>query len=190
MSHGSNARYAYYRCTTHAQQYYTGTACHPNVVRQNAIAEALNDALAPVLQGDVALDTLIQTSTPDLQRLETRRDTLRSQLEAINTKRKRLAIALADGTMDAGPYRAADDELVEDLECILDGIRQIDQRLVTLPTTAERQAAIEDLQTYWRDHYAWILHEDHKHELNALLRRLGVRIICEANRVTAVTFLR
>jgi chromosome segregation ATPase len=188
MSHLTSIDHEYYRCSVHAHRSYTGEPCHPNNTRQVVIARALSEALGPILEGDVDIEDLIQDASPDLARLETEKERLREEIRAIDEKRKRLALALGEGTMDAGPYRAADGELVEQLEGILARIQAIDREITAQPTTEERAAALEELREHWRDDEgAWLREEDGKLRMNAALRQLGVRVICEDCAVVRVS---
>jgi len=188
MVHGRGADYEYYRCTVHAHKSFTGRTCHPNNTRQTKIARALSSALTPPIDG-ADIEALIQDAAPDLAHLDAERERLREAVRAIEEKRKRLAIALADGVMEAGPYRAADGELVERLEAILARIQAIDRKLASQPTMEERATAVRDLLAYWRESDgAWLLEERHKHELNAILRQIGARVLCEDCEVVAIAF--
>ena len=187
MGHHASGYHAYYGCAKHIEKSFTREACHPNNTRVATIAQKLDAFLSPALAGDVDVDALLEQATPDLSRLQQERERLRTEMESTRGKRKRLALALAEGTMEAGPYRQADDQLVEDLDRTLAGIHTIDQRLLTQPTAGERREAIEELRHYWQEGDTdWLLREDCKHEIQALLRRLGIRIYCEENAVTAI----
>lgn len=190
MVHGDSGRNQYYRCTVHAHKSYTGETCHPNNTRQEKIAQALNDALLPALEGDVDVGTLAAGTPRDPDRVQAQRDRLHEQLAAVEEKRTRLALAFADGTVQPGPYRSADDELMAALEAILTSVRALEQRELARPDPAELDAALRSLRDHWRESEgAWLLEQEHKHELNAALRRLGIRIMCEDCEVTEIIFL-
>lgn len=190
MVHGRGNSYAYYRCTVHAHRSYTGETCHPNNTRQVAIARALSRALAPALDADIDLRALGLEISPDISHIERERQGLHEQVQRIEGQRKRLALAFAEGIVETGPYQTADQELVAIIERARARMRSLDQKLARQPTPAERTEALERLRKDWQaGDGAWLLEDESKLELNATLRQLGIRILCEDCEVVQIAFV-
>lgn len=169
-----------YRCAKHNQARRYGR-CHPNWINAELIFQALHEALRGFHDDPAAIEEMLAQTAPDRPQLEEDLERARAAAKAVQAKRERLALTLADGKMTADVYRAADDRLIEELEHVTSQATEIQTRLARLPSLEERRTDLEDLAA----DPDWIL-EGPVGEVQAKLRRSGLRVIVEEGKVEEI----
>jgi septal ring factor EnvC (AmiA/AmiB activator) len=127
------------RCAKHNQARRYGT-CHPNWINAELIFQALHEALQGFHDDPAAIEEMLSQTAPDRPRLEADLERARAAAKAVQTKRERLALTLADGKMIADVYRGADDCLIEELEHVTSQATKIQTRLARLPSLEDLAA--------------------------------------------------
>ena len=102
-------------------------------------------------------------------------------IEDTQVKRKRLALTLADGKLSADIYRAADDQLVAELDHAVAQAKEIQERLADLPSPGRRRAEIEELSA----NPDWLL-DGPDDEVRVSLLRPGTRVLIEESQIKKI----
>jgi len=178
MSRIANDYYVYLRCSTHATKSKTGVACHPNLIHHDLAMEMVQEILEMVLDDPARLELALQAGAGPRRSLDERLQQLEQQAATVEEQRKRIALALAAGTMDAGMYRQTDDALVEQLAALHAARLDVEQERATTLSAAERRRLFEELRGKVQQ-----LLEMEPRQVSARLQRLGLRIWCEDGQV-------
>lgn len=166
----------YYSCAKHNCQRRWGP-CHCNWTDSAGIFSAIETTIqALALPG--AIETALITAGPDRTALQSELGAAQGVLQAVETKRQRLALALADGKMTADIYRTTDDQLIEELERAAAHLIQTQTRLASLPSIEERRAALETLII----HPDW-LRTGPIQQTRAALLQSGLRVLVENGQI-------
>jgi DNA invertase Pin-like site-specific DNA recombinase len=104
-----NRRTYSYRCSKHARSSVTGQPCHNNYVTQRKLYAALTDHLQHLATHPTALDQAL--ATPDTTDHQADILHVDRRLADLDTRRNRLALALAAGHLDPQMYKKTDDLL-------------------------------------------------------------------------------
>jgi len=113
--------------------------------------------------------------------LRERAQTIEREIEAIEEKRQRIALAFAGGNMDIGVYRATDDILLTDLDRMRTDLAGVKRQLALMPDVQSRRESLEALTRILDQ-----IHELSPLEVNALLRNAGIRIECEERSIVYI----
>lgn len=176
----------YFRCNRHYNK--TTPPCHPNHVREETVVAMAETALA-LLATDEAIEEALSRDAPDVAGMEREVGRAARAIEKVQEKRKRLALALAEGAMTGDVYRAADGELLADLAREEAALSEARERLALVPDPTERRDALGSLRAL-RDATAAGMHGWLRvlplEEARAALLRAGVVVYCEEGKVIEV----
>jgi len=168
------------RCSKHNRKSITGQPCHPNYVSERAIVQAITGYLA-TLTDPAGLDHAL-THVDDTAPLQEELAAVEHHLDDLATRRHRLALALAAGHVDPQIYRAADDQLLEDVLTLEAQRQHLQTLLAAAPDLAARRAALEALIPIFPD----LIHHTPAPRIRTLLQNAGLRVECEAGAITSI----
>lgn len=171
-----------FRCATHANQNTSGMSCHTNLVREAVVVRRVEQALAALRAMEPAdLDAAMERYAPDRARLDRTRDVAAQTLRDAQERHTRLALAVADGAIDANAARRADARLLEEVAAARAALGNAEQALAALPSAQALREAVADALALPQDLRAAPLEEQRQ----ALLRA-GVRVWCEEGQVVRI----
>jgi len=173
---------AYYlRCSKHATKSRDPEVygCHANTIDESYVLAAVGEWLAEIATPETIDQALANSTGQD--KLEAELADLRRLAEDREQKRRRLAHALAAGSMDPQVYHDVDTEILAELEAAELRAEEIRAMLVSLPDPGQRRAHLEALAAD-----AFRLAEMDRDAVNAALRGAGVRVYCEDREIAII----
>jgi len=181
MTRVKNHNTYYLRCSTHARKSTTGTPCHPNRIKESAVIAALTHHLHHLATDPHALDQAL--ATPRTTARQTDLLHVDDRLANLDTRRNRLALALAAGHLDPQMYKKTDDVLKEDVVKLQLERQQLQQQLAAAPDPHARRQAILTLASDLPD----LLAQAPPAQIRTLLQNAGIHIQCDAGAITSIT---
>ena len=146
--------------------------CHANGIQE----EIVRDAVIAVLFEIADLDDLrARILMPERNEQEAQIERVQSRIHAIELERERLAEALAGGAMDLDVYQAVDAPKREELLAKRARLVELHQERQLSVAPVVRWQSVEELRTLIADGWDGV----EPSRLNALLRRLGLRVWVE-----------
>ena len=170
------------RCGTHCRAHLTGDRCHANNIHEADVMLAALTYIDALLAADPGVLATLFTVDESAQDVRDSLEDVERRVEAVNVRRRRVALAFADGTMDAGMYRATDDGLLADLDRLEQVRVDLRQRIEAVPSAADRAAVLDEL----RSQRGGLLALEPL-EYNAALLRLGVQVEVDGGAVVRVS---
>lgn len=182
---GGSKRPRSFRCVKHANKSLYG-ACHPNHVKVAVVETAVERALAAAAT-DADVTATVAQSAHGYAQLRQEVAQAAHAAQAVRQKRRRLALALADGKMMADVYRTADDTLIEEQRIVTATLADAQARAARLPSVEEREASLRQLRDLTLEHGAsgW-LRAAPVEEMRTLLREIGVEVWCEERKIVRI----
>lgn len=168
------------RCGTHRKSSFTGTTCHANNIKMEAVGQAISAYLAQLVDLEAVNAQLADQA--DREPLRERLAEIERSVEAAEKKRNRLALAYAAGAMDMSIYRTADDQVLDDLAALAEEAERIEAELAREVDPAVRLAGIEIVRVMLEEE----LEDVPALEVSTVLRNIGLRVEIEDRRVVWV----
>lgn len=175
---------AYYlRCSRHShrKRWQGSDGCHPNHIPEETVMRALGEWLAQLTTTQAVELALAQSS--GAADLESEIDRLERRLAELAPKRRRLALAYADGKMDLDVYHEADGELRDAEDAARVRLAELCTMLAARPDPEMRRQYVEQLIAEGLD-----LREIPAEELGEALHRAGVQVYVEDRKVLFCAF--
>lgn len=174
----------YLRCSRHAQRsVYRRYQCHPNYIKEATAIAAVADFLQD-LSTPAAVEAALEGAGDDSGAAELEGDLATTQTAAgdLESRRMRLAHALAAGSVDAAIYRQVDDDLQAQLATKKKKAAELRRAIAALPDLEERQAALESAI----DSFPGILETSEPAEISSALDKVGLRLLVEEGEIVLV----
>lgn len=168
------------RCSTHHKRSKTGVSCHANNIRLDTVKKAIATYLAGIADLDELNARLSQQV--DREPLRQRLEEIQRQLDAIEKKRQRLALAYAGGAMDMQVYRAADDRVLDEAAALEDEGDRIRAELARVVDSERRFEDIQDVKAIVEAG----LSELSPLEVATALRNIGLRVEIEDRQIVRI----
>ncbi len=165
------------RCRTHSIKSITGVSCHPNWIKETAVAAAISTYLNGLLDQDLLQQQLAGTGQDRHEQIQKELRTVAQQFANTERKRQRLAHALAAGNLDPQMYRATDDQLLAIIDTLQQTQDELTVALETIPDNKQRQEIIIHLAQ--NPNLSAL-------ELNTLFQNIGLRVEVEHGEITAI----
>lgn len=174
--------YRFFRCGTHLQRKRFGVdGCHPNHVKESAILDVLEQAIAKTLRRPGGIDAVLAAASPGRGKLERAIKDARAWITDVEARQDRLARMVASGVLDEASVRRVSAEFAGEHDRALAAQADAQAALALAPDPEEMRGRLEELAAH-------LLRGMPMEEARALLRGAGVRAWVEDGEVVQVDF--
>lgn len=176
IRHRGGGGHRYLVCSAHKKA--VEVCCWNGIREEEAIGELVE--LLGTLEDRSAFEELVGAqSSEQADVLTGELATLEGRIEETEARRRRLALALAAGSMDASMYRETDDTLLSELDRLNQARREAQGKLEATPDRDAQSRELAHLAPRWPDLFETLSGR----ELSAMLQRLGVVVWVEEGEV-------
>ena len=165
----------YLRCMRHAMKSTQGQSCHPNIVAEWRVVDAIAAWLEENTTPEVIDETLERWAPDDGAGADAELERKRAEIETLIKQRDRLALAYAQGAMDVEQYRRTDDRLLAQLDAAQKRADELGRVVKSLPDMDERRMILESLAEGFR----LIMAVLEPAEVSQALQAAGLVVFCE-----------
>jgi site-specific DNA recombinase len=173
--------YRIFRCTTYGYEEYTGRVCHSNVIRESVVLEALEQAIAAVLQQPGGIDEVLDRATQERGPLEQAIADARAWIARAEREQDKLTRLAMSGALDEASVRRVSRELEQEHDTAQAALKDARAALTLAPDREEMRVRLEAVTGH-------MLQRLSIEKARALLQRAGVVVWVEERQVVGVDF--